>query len=319
MQNGSASGFAARLGGDGMYDWNDLRHFLAVARSGSTLAAARTLKVNQTTCARRIAALETALGQRLFDRSQDGCLLTESGRALLPRAEAVEAAAIDFADEAAFRHRNLKGVLRVTASESVANSVLTPALGEFAALYPDIAVEMVIADRMLDLNGGEADIAVRATTQPLEGDLVCRKVIDCEWALYCSVQYAERNGAPGSFADLAHHICVGGAGAIAEAPWVTWMNANAPAAQIQTRSSTLTNQISAVRSGLGVALLPDLLGDPDPLLLRCSDYVEPLKSTIWLVAPERLRDVARVRAFMDFIGPYVAAYRTRQMRMRSAA
>ena len=302
-----------------MYDWNDLRHFLAVARSGSTLAAARVLRVNQTTCARRLAALEAAIGQRLFDRTQDGCLLTEAGAALLARAEAVEAAAQDFADEAAFRQRTLKGVLRVTASESVANSVLTPALGEFATLYPDISVEMVIADRMLDLNGGEADIAVRATTQPLEGDLFCRKVIDCDWALYCSVDYAGRHGAPAGFADLDRHACIGGTGAIAEAPWVTWINENAPAAQILTRSSTLTNQIHAVRTGLGLALLPDLLADPDPLLIRCSDNVEPLKSTIWLVAPERLRDVGRVRAFMDFIGPYVAAYRTRQMQARSAA
>lgn len=298
-----------------MFDWNDLRHFLAVARSGSTLAAARTLKVNQTTCARRIAALEAALGQRLFDRSQDGSLLTESGRALLPHAEAVEAAVTDFADEAAFRHRSLTGVLRVTAAEAVANSILTPALGEFARRYPDINVELIIADRMLDLAGGEADVAVRATTLPLEGELVCRKVVDADWALYCSVDYAQKHGRPAGIEDLAGHALIGGAGSIAEAPWARWLEAHAPG-QIQTRSSTLTNQIHAVREGLGVALLPDTTAEGDPILLRCSAPVPEMRSTIWLVAPERLRDVARVRAFMDFVAPYVAAVRNRYGSLR---
>jgi DNA-binding transcriptional LysR family regulator len=300
-----------------MMDWNDLRHFLAVARSGSTLAAARTLRVNQTTCARRIAALEAALGQRLFDRSQDGSVLTESGRALLAPAEAVEAAAQAFADEAAFRARALTGTLRVTTAESIANSVLTPAMGEFARLYPDIAVEMIITDAMMDLAAGEADVAIRATTRPLEGDLVARKVLDCGWALYCSVQYAERHGCPNGLEDLAGHALIGGAGASAGAPWVLWMEANAPAGQILTRSSTLTNQVHAVRSGLGLALLPDLIADADPLLLRCSDYVDELSSVIWMVTPQRLRDVARVRAFMDFVGPYVAAYQQRVRGMRA--
>lgn len=296
-----------------MYDWNDLRHFLAVARSGSTLAAGRQLGVNQTTSARRLQALEDALGQRLFDRVQGGRVLTEAGRNLVAAAEAVEAAARSFEDQAAALQRGLTGALRVTCSETMAKVAVTPALVQFNQLYPDIEVEVIIADKFLDLVAGEADIAVRATsTTQWEAGIVVRKLMDLNWALYCSPAYAERHGVPDGVDDLAGHILVGGTGELANVPWYRWLETHAFGAEVRSRSSTLTNLFHAVKSGLGVAPLPSNPSDFDDGLIRCGPDVPGMEASIWLVAPERLRDHPRARAFMDFVSSFVAATRNRQ-------
>lgn len=293
-----------------MYDWNDLRHFLAVARTGSTLAAARRLGVNQTTCARRLQALEQALGQRLFDKTQGGRVLTEAGRALMPVAEDVETAANIFAERAASELRGLTGALRVTSSETLANVAVTPALVQFNQLYPDIEVEVVISDRFLDLVTGEADIAIRATIDtPWEAGVVVRKLMDAYWALYCSPEYAARYGTPAGVDDLNGHLLIGGAGDLANIPWFNWLEGHAPGAEIRTRCSTLTNLIHAAKSGLGVAPLPTEPCDFDPGLIRCGPVVDMFKAGVWLVAPERLRDQPKARAFMDFVSSYIAAGR----------
>jgi DNA-binding transcriptional LysR family regulator len=161
-----------------MYDWGDLRFFLAAARAGSTLGAARELMVNQTTVARRIAALEEALGARLFDRHQDGYRLSEAGAAILAQAEHVAVEAETLERLVAQRSRQLSGVIRVTTVESVANMMLTPWLTEFMDLYPDIRVEVIVTDLRLDLPRGEADIAIRAGYMPKGSGIVVRKLAD---------------------------------------------------------------------------------------------------------------------------------------------
>lgn len=290
-----------------MFDWNDVRHFLAVARTGSTLAAARELKVNQTTCARRIEALETALGQRLFDRTQSGRKLTETGCALLPCAEEMEKAARTFADEAATLTRGLVGTLRLTASETMANLWLAPAMVEFRKLYPDIQLELITADRFLDLVKGEADIALRAAARPTDAGCVVRKLVDVPWSIYCSHDYAERHGRPAGPHDLNGHLLIGGVEGLEQLWAMRWMSEMAPQAKVHCRSNTLTNLFYSVKAGLGVAPLPSTMGDQDPGLLRCSDDVPELEATCWLIFPERLRRAPRVRAFLDFITPYMAA------------
>lgn len=292
-----------------MFDWNDIRHFLAVARTGSTLGASRELKVNQTTCARRIEALEAAIGQRLFERTQAGRALTEAGQALLPCAEEMEKVARAFADEAASHTRGLAGTLRLTASETMTNLWLAPAMVEFRQLYPDIKVELITADRFLDLVKGEADIAIRASAAPTDPGCVVRKLASIPWAIYCSQDYAERHGRPAGPDDLAGHLVIGGVDELALLPAMRWMCERAPDAEVHCRSNTLTNMFYSIKAGLGVAPLPSTMGDQDPALVRCCDDVPELEATCWLVAPERLRHTPRVRAFMDFIAPYMASVR----------
>lgn len=290
-----------------MFDWNDLRHFLAVARTGSTLAAARRLGVNQTTCARRLQALEEALGQRLFDKVQGGRVLTETGRALLSAAEAVEAAARGFQEQAAARRRGLTGALRVTCSETLANVAVIPALVEFNQLYPEIEVEVLTGDKFLDLVAGEADIAIRAMSNPqFPGGLVVRKLMDTGWALYCSPDYAARHGRPEGIHDLQGHILIGGSGELAD-PWFRLVEDKAVGVEVRSRASSLTNLFTAVRAGLGVSPLPLEAAEIEPSLIRCGDPIPEFNASVWLVAPERLRDHPRARAFMDFVSSYLAA------------
>src|SRR5215471_1809041 len=144
-------------------DWNDLRYFLAVAREGSTLAAGRTLRVSQTTVARRIAALEEALGIPLFDKRQAGYALTPAGEELLPLAARVELEALQFADAAGARTRQLTGTVRLTTEEVYLIALLAPLLRELHDRHPEILIEVDTSQSVRDLGGGEADVALRST------------------------------------------------------------------------------------------------------------------------------------------------------------
>ena len=147
-----------------MLEWGELRHFLAVARGGSTLSASKILGVNQTTVARRVAALEEALGEKLFEKTAGGYRLTEVGSAMVQNAERVETEADAFARMVAQRSRKLLGMIRVTTNDVLADCLLTPWLREFTQRFPVVQVETIITDRRLDISRGEADIALRANT-----------------------------------------------------------------------------------------------------------------------------------------------------------
>jgi DNA-binding transcriptional LysR family regulator len=161
-----------------MFDWDDLRAFLAVARGGSTLAASKSLGVNQTTVARRIEALEAALSLKLFERGQTGSRLTEAGNDILEDAERTERAAHALANRAKAHQRGLAGSLRITCTEIVANTMLTPAVGAFRQLHPEVQIELLITDQMLDIEAGEADLAIRSGGVMPVSDLVARKLAD---------------------------------------------------------------------------------------------------------------------------------------------
>lgn len=289
-----------------MFDWNDLRAFLAVARGGSTLAASRTLGVNQTTVARRIEALEQALGLKLFERGQTGSRLTEAGRDLLGEAEKVEAASQGFASRAAAHARGMAGTIRVTANELIAQILLTPGLAEFRRLYPDVQLELVVSDRMLDLEGGEADVAIRGGLNLTGSTLIARKVLDFHFALYCSRGYAAHRGAP-TPQTLASHDLVGGADEIASLPGMQWMFDQAQGAKPAALSNTLSNLVESVRAGLGVGPIACLVGDADPDLMRCSPPIPGALGAAWIVTRRELKDTPRVRAFIDFMAPHISA------------
>jgi DNA-binding transcriptional LysR family regulator len=195
-----------------MLDWNDLRYFLAVARAGSTLAAGRELRTSQTTVARRIAALERALGFPLFEKRQAGYALTPAGEELLDRAEQVEASAARFADAAAAHSREVSGTVRITTEEIYAVGLISPFLRDLHDRYPDIMIELDTAQAVRDLGSGEADIALRSSSEDQPSGLVGRRLGVDDWTLYCSREYAARNGAPASVEELRHHAIVGGGG-----------------------------------------------------------------------------------------------------------
>lgn len=292
-----------------MYDWNDLRHFLAVARTGSTLAAARAMGVNQTTTSRRITALEEALHVRLFDRLQRGYALTEAGREFVPYAERVEAEALVLDRIAIQRQRSLSGVVRVRTNEAFANIVLVPCIGRFAQEHPEIRIEMALGDGPVDLAGGEADVALRGGARPDQPGIVSRKVGDVRWSIYCSRDYAREHGCPGSTAELDGHHLIGVDGVLAGLPGGVWLAAQAPTSVTPTRSNSLTNLLIATKAGLGLGPLPCILGDAEPDLVRCLPPVPELDSDLWLVTREALKDQAHVRTFNAFVAAHIASLR----------
>ncbi len=290
-------------------DWNDLRHFLAVAREGTTVGAAERLRVNQSTVSRRIAALEQALGLALFARSRDGYRLTDAGTELLPAAERLEAEAEAVERLAEQRLRRLSGILKVTASEGLANTFLSPCLREFMDLYPQIRIEVVVSDRSLDIARGEADIALRAGTQKGTGAIVVRKLRDMPWSIYAGRDYVERCGCPSSARAMNGHAIVDGDGPIASLPGVLWLRRHAGEEQVVAKSNSLTHLAAAVRAGLGLGALPCSFGEPDPLLFRCIDPPRELISPLWLVTRADIRDEPRVRTFTDFIAARTVSMR----------
>lgn len=290
-----------------MFDWNDLKAFLAVARGGSTLAASRALGVNQTTVARRIESLEQNLGFKLFERGQTGSRVTEAGQSLIGEAETVERAAIRFANLAAMQMRGVSGALRLTTNELVANTMVIPALGAFRAVHPDVQVDLVITDRSLDLESGEADLAIRTSQSLATSDLVARKICDHDMALYCSREYAARRGAPASSEDLAHHDLIDVSMEMGEIPAATWMMRHSGGKTPITRSNSMASMVYAVKAGLGIGALPSTIGDIDPDLLRCSDVILEARASSWIVTRRELKDTPRVRAFIDFMAPYLQA------------
>ncbi|MEW5686791.1 MAG: LysR family transcriptional regulator [Pseudomonadota bacterium] len=276
-----------------MIDWDDQRFFLAVVRTGSTIAASRVLGVNQTTVSRRIAQLEERVGAVLFDRQREGYRLKPAAEPLVALAEQAELTAQAFADLAASVARGLDH-LRVTTNEPLANTVLAPAIAAFRAQRPEVRIDVVITPRQLDLMRGEADIALRAAPQPTEPDLIARRVGDAHWGVYCSRDYARFNGAPEGLADLERHTLL----MIPDASG-SRLGELVPAARREYREMVNDLCVSA-RAGLGVASLPCVLGDGMPDFVRCFVQPEPV-TPVWLVYPERLRGAPEVRAFLDTV------------------
>lgn len=292
-----------------MYNWDDLRIFIAVARHGSTLVASRQLGISQTTVARRLDRLERQLGVKLFERLQSGCQPTASGNELLPFAERLQADAEVFGQRAGQRSRSLSGLVRVTTNEVFANLILTPALAEFARLYPNVRVQLIVTNAILDLMTGEADIAVRAGVRPTEDGLVIRKLGLSSWAFYCTRQYASNNGCPKDLEGLKGHSLIAGEGEIANAPAIKWISDNCPRGTIRSYSNSLSNLLVAVQSGLGIGPLPIIVGDGHADLHRCFAPPKQFDGEVLLISRADLSDLPPVRACKEFIALRMAAFR----------
>ena len=284
-----------------MLDWNDLRYFVAVAEQGSTLKAGKVLRVSQTTVARRIAALEEAVGLALFDRRAAGYALTPDGEALLRHARQVAASAEQFSQVAAAQARDHSGTVRLTTQEIFAVTLLAPMLKELHDRHPDIVIEIDTQQELLELGEGEADIAIRSTAGEQPAGVVGRRICIDDWTLYCSRDYAERNGVPQSRNDLLQHSIVGGGGGKLWLHYEAWLRSLGLEDRVAMHQSSSTGLLSAVRSGFGLAVLPCMVADADPDLVRCLPPRDDHHRSMWLLTHERVRHTPRVRLVIDFL------------------
>src|SRR3954452_16021265 len=285
-----------------MFDWNDLRYFLAAAREGSTLAAARALRTSQTTVARRIAALEASLGIPLFEKRQAGYSLTPAGHALLVRAEQVEASANGFADAASAQSRELSGTVKVTTEEIYALALLAPLLRELHEMHPDIVIDLDTSQQVRDLGAGEADISLRSTKNDQQpAGLAGRELCIDDWSLYGSRDYAARHGTPHSAAELKSHSFIGGGGGNLWIHYQAWLQALGLEGQVAMHHATSGGLLSGVRSGFGIAVLPCVVADADPDLIQCLPPRSDHDRVLWLFTHDRVRRTPRVRTVIDFV------------------
>jgi DNA-binding transcriptional LysR family regulator len=291
-----------------MFDWDDLRFFLAVARHHSTLAAGRALKVNQSTVQRRLTELERRIGRPLVKRHPTGYRLTELGREMVAHAERVEQAVLGFEQHLDASKREAVGVIRVTCPEPLVYRITQSGLlDRFHARHPGLRVEFVMSDKYLDLAKGDADVALRSGDT--DGDLVGRKIAASIWAVYASRRYIERHSKPERIEDLEQHALVGFDATMAKHRAAKWLGQVAPNGKIVARNNSVLGLLYAVKSGVGVAPLPTAIADAEDDLVRVLGPIPEL-ARIWrLLTPPELRRTPRVSAFFDFITEEIEALR----------
>ena len=283
-----------------MFDWNDLRHFLAVARAGSTIAAARELGVNQSTVHRRLAELERAIGGELFARTPAGYRLNAFGEQMLAHAQDVERAATVFANAAGAAAPRNAEVIRLTCPEPIMPRITKSGLLErFHAAHPRFRIEFVMSDRYLDLKKGDADVALRSGDNS-DSDLVGRKVADSLWALYASARYIEEHGSPQSFEDLRGRAFVGFDETLSGHRSSQWL-ASVPDARIVARNNSVLGLIYAAKSGIALAPLPTAMGDSEPDLVRVMGPAPAMSRSWRILATRQMRRTPKISAFFDFI------------------
>lgn len=272
-------------------NWDDLRYFLALVDTGSVTGAARRLSVEHTTVSRRIAALESALGLRLFDRLPRRWSLTPEGENLLPQARRLEEEALSL-QRAAAGVAPLSGTVRISAPPVLASHLLVPRLTSLRRSLPGVTLELVGESREANLTRREADIALRLSRPTAEG-LVARPLVEIGYGLYGMRSYvAEVNSADWAF--------VGYEESLMGTPQQQWLEKTANDRAFSFRSNDLGSLCQAVKGGLGVGVLPNFLAGDDPSLVLLSPAC-PVTRTLWLVMHPDVRRSPRVRAVADGI------------------
>jgi DNA-binding transcriptional LysR family regulator len=281
-----------------MLDWNDLHHFVVLAREGTLSAAARGLGVDHVTVARRVAALEAATALKLVDRRARSYALTEDGRRIAGAASAMEEAAFGVERAIQATKPGVSGEVAVSAPPSLANALVAPKLIALRRQHPGIMIKLIGEKRRASLNRREADIALRLS-RPSEPGLVARRIGYFGFSLYGAPDYLKETP-PHAFAFIAYDT------SMEDTPQQQWLKAIVGTRDIVLRTSDLENQAAAARAGVGLAALPHFLGDGDPRLQRCQSDRKEVGRDVWLVVHRDLRRAPAVRAVMEFLANCLA-------------
>ncbi len=278
-----------------MLDWDNVRYFLEVVRAGSVTKAAQRMGVNQTTVSRRISALENDLGNRLFERSGKQWLITAIGEHLVDSAEKMAEDANALERQVMADSRDLSGLLRVTVADVCTQDLVLPVIQSFTQLYPDIDLEIIATREELNLAAREADIALRATDNP-PPNVIGKRIGQLAYAIYGTRGILE---SVQSDPDSGVVPCITWIGdGKTRAPWI---EKSFPNTHRIYRTSELGLMMGMVSKGLGMAQMPCVFCDSNPLLHRIpARYVEPGWG-LWVLSHVDLRTTARVRIFRDFL------------------
>lgn len=280
-----------------MINWDELRYLLAVRRAGTLNAAARALRVDKATVSRRIAALEDALGVRLFDRKPDGYRLTPHGERAIAAVAGIEVTVSTLVAEFSEVRGDRNGVVHVTVPQFFASQILLPALASFRAAHPRIDLVVNASSNVLNVAQREAEVGLR-NVRPDQLSVTVKRVGVLGMALYASRPYLQRRGTPALAKDLAQHDLIGWQSAFTHAKGLLWANDCGARSPIRLNDSAV--MCDAVAANLGIAALPCLLGDERAGLVRL-DAFGLSRDAIYVVAPGELRHSGRVRAVIDLL------------------
>jgi DNA-binding transcriptional LysR family regulator len=294
-------------------DWDKLRIFHAVADAGSLTHAGETLHLSQSAVSRQVRALEETLNTTLFHRHARGLILTEQGellfdatRSMTKRLDAASARIRDSEEE-------VFGELRVTTTIGFGSLWLAPRLSVLYEEYPELNIDLMLDERVLDLPMREADVAIRMK-EPSQADLVRKRLMSVQMRLYGSAEYFKTHTMPETMEDLRDHrlICQNtsseqvSAGATLVRELLTYDLPNL---------LTVNNYfgcLQAVHHGLGIGILPDYVAIDDPNLVRVLPEVESNEVPVFLAYPEELRQSKRIAAFRDFVVKEINEQRKKQ-------
>ncbi|MFT3689900.1 LysR family transcriptional regulator [Paenirhodobacter sp.] len=294
-------------------DWDKLRIFHAVADAGSLTHAGDALRLSQSAVSRQIRALEEALGTTLFHRHARGLILTEQGELLFDAtstmAKKLDTAAARIRDS----EEEVFGELKVTTTVGFGTLWLTPRLSKLYERYPDLKIDLILEERVLDLPMREADVAIRMK-EPNQADLVRKRLLNIRMRLYATQAYLQRAGRPERIEDMRHHRL------ICQSPLVPQVSAGAHLTRsilTQDVHSTLNvnnyfGVLQGVLNHIGIGVLPDYLAVDFPDLERVLPDVESVEVPVFLAYPEELRQSRRVTAFREFVQDEILAYRRLQ-------
>ncbi len=290
-------------------NWSEVRVFLAVMRSGSTLAASRQLGIAQPTVTRRIDALEHALGLQLFERKNRGSRPTQDATDLLPLAEGIETSVDAFAERAERLSSARSKTIRITGVGAAFNKKLSAILQAFAEKYPHVSFEFLPSDIHLDLIAGEADIAMRIAKTLEEPDLICRKVVDIKASLFASSDYVAKNGFPRDETDLSGHSYLVYKGENIPHAINRWLLDRIDPKQIVMECADMRSMEAAVHMGLGIAGLPTRYKQSNDGFVECFQLPDEVASYGWLVASPAAYRRKEIKDFFSFVIPrYRADY-----------
>lgn len=290
------------------FDWDDLRFFLAVARVGRLTVAARRLGADHATVSRRITALEDALKAKLFERRPQGYALTEHGERLLSKAEAIETQALAVSSEIGGADLALSGTVRIGAPDGFGAMFLAPRTANLGEQYPDLEMQIVAMPRLLSLSKREADIAI-SLAPPKEGKIVARRLTDYKLGVFATQAYLDAHKPINEPDDLQDHTVIGYIDDLIFTPELDYLDEVSKGMRAKLQSSSLVAQMQAALAGAGVVVLPYYVAAADSRLVQILPEKATFTRAYWLIVHADLKDIARIRATMDFLVREVKAAR----------
>lgn len=262
--------------------------------------AARQLRIDPATVGRRISRLETSLGVTLFEQSRQGHSLTESGKKLLESAESIERVAGSVTGDLTGEHGSLTGFVRISVSEAFGTWILARHLPDFQARHPGVTVDIIASGGFLSPSKREADIAIMLA-RPSRGPLIAKRLTDYLLGLYAARTYLDLRGVPADIDDLKNHSLVGFIPDLIQVPEQRLIEEVSPTLTPVVRSTSINAQTALVVAGAGIGVLPQFIGLQLGLQPVLPDAVR-LKRTFWLVVHKDVRRIARIDAFVEWLG-----------------